>query len=100
TDDWHIVRDALNPAKRNRKQGADGFYSKADQPQLLVDEVDRILREKYEILPESRIAVLTSGGESPGMNAAIWSIVRTAMNNNIEVLGVQDGFRGLTNDSM
>ena len=43
---------------------------------------------------------LTSGGDAPGMNAAIWAIVRTAMNNGIEVIGVEDGYRGLTHDLM
>ncbi|NIH16827.1 MAG: 6-phosphofructokinase [Buchnera aphidicola (Periphyllus lyropictus)] len=42
-----------------------------------------------------KIAVLTSGGDSPGMNAAIRSIVRTSCNNNIKVLGVLDGYLGL-----
>ncbi len=42
-----------------------------------------------------RIAVLTSGGDAPGMNAAIRAVVRTAIYNNIEVYGVQRGFKGL-----
>lgn len=42
-----------------------------------------------------RIAVLTSGGETPGMNSAIRSIVRTASNLNIEVLGINRGYAGL-----
>ena len=33
-----------------------------------------------------RIGVLTSGGDAPGMNAAIRSVVRTALNRNIRVL--------------
>lgn len=42
-----------------------------------------------------KIAVLTSGGDSPGMNAAIRSVVRYAIYNNIQVFGVQRGFKGL-----
>lgn len=42
-----------------------------------------------------RIAVLTSGGDAPGMNAAIRSVVRCAVSHGIETLGVQNGFRGL-----
>ena len=42
-----------------------------------------------------RISVLTAGGDSPGMNAAIRSIVRTAAGAGIEVLGAQRGFEGL-----
>jgi len=42
-----------------------------------------------------RIAVLTSGGDAPGMNAAIRAVVRTALADGMEVVGVQRGFRGL-----
>lgn len=42
-----------------------------------------------------RIAVLTSGGDAPGMNAAIRSVVRTAAAAGIEVMGVLRGFDGL-----
>ena len=39
-----------------------------------------------------KIAVLTSGGDAPGMNAAIRAVVRTAIYNGIEVMGVQRGY--------
>ena len=42
-----------------------------------------------------RIAVLTSGGDCSGMNAAIRAVVRTALAAGVEVLGVQKGFSGL-----
>lgn len=42
-----------------------------------------------------RLAVLTSGGDAPGMNAAIRSVVRTAINENITVFGVYGGYKGL-----
>lgn len=42
-----------------------------------------------------KIAVLTSGGDSPGMNAAIRAVVRTSIYNNLKVYGVQKGFSGL-----
>lgn len=42
-----------------------------------------------------KIGVLTSGGDAPGMNAAIRAVVRTAIYNNLEVYGIYDGFRGL-----
>ena len=38
-----------------------------------------------------RIAILTSGGDAPGMNAAIRAVVRTAIYNNIEIYGVKMG---------
>ena len=42
-----------------------------------------------------KIGVLTSGGDAPGMNAAIRAIARTALNNGIEVVGIYRGYRGL-----
>ena len=42
-----------------------------------------------------RIAVLTSGGDAPGMNAAIRAVVRTALARGVEVRGVQKGYSGL-----
>lgn len=43
------------------------------------------------------IAVLTSGGDAPGMNAAIRAVVRTARENGIKVYGVIRGYNGLIN---
>ncbi|MGI5928132.1 6-phosphofructokinase [Pseudoflavonifractor sp.] len=42
-----------------------------------------------------RIGVLTSGGDAPGMNAAIRSVVRASMHMGIECLGIRRGFNGL-----
>lgn len=42
-----------------------------------------------------RIGILTSGGDAPGMNAAIRAIVRTALVNGIEVMGIYKGYLGL-----
>lgn len=44
-----------------------------------------------------KIGVLTSGGDAPGMNAAIRAVVRTAIYNGIEVAGVIRGYNGLIN---
>ena len=43
----------------------------------------------------NKIGILTSGGDSPGMNAAIRSITRVALKNGIEVYGIKDGYKGL-----
>ncbi len=43
------------------------------------------------------IGLLSSGGDAPGMNAAIRAVVRTALTNNMEVIGVQHGYEGLVN---
>ena len=47
-----------------------------------------------------KIAVLTSGGDAPGMNATIRSVVRTAAYNNIKVVGIRKGFSGLLSGDM
>jgi len=41
------------------------------------------------------IGVLTSGGDAPGMNAAIRAVVRTAIFNNLKVYGIYSGYEGL-----
>ena len=43
----------------------------------------------------TRIAVLTSGGDAPGMNAAIRSVVRSGVDRGWEMFGVKHGFTGL-----
>lgn len=47
-----------------------------------------------------KIAVLTSGGDAPGMNAAIRAVVRAGLAQGWEVLGIRRGYDGLVNDSM
>lgn len=47
-----------------------------------------------------KIAVLTSGGDAPGMNAAIRAVVRYSIYNNVEVYGVVRGYKGLMNGDL
>ena len=47
-----------------------------------------------------RIGILTSGGDAPGMNAVIRSVVRSANSHGIEVYGIRRGYQGLINDDM
>jgi 6-phosphofructokinase len=42
-----------------------------------------------------KIGVLTSGGDAPGMNAAIRGVTRTAVYNELEVIGIRHGFQGM-----
>jgi 6-phosphofructokinase 1 len=51
------------------------------------------------MLKIQNIAVLTSGGDSPGMNACIRSVTRAAIYHGIQVFGVIDGFNGLIKDA-
>lgn len=46
------------------------------------------------------IAVLTSGGDAPGMNAAIRAVTRSALDRNMAVFGVRYGFQGLVDDTI
>jgi len=48
----------------------------------------------------NRIAVLTSGGDAPGMNAAVRAVVRTGIYNGLEVYGVMRGYQGLIDDNI
>lgn len=44
-----------------------------------------------------RIGVFTSGGDAPGMNAAIRAVVRTSLHMGIECVGIRRGYHGLIN---
>jgi len=47
-----------------------------------------------------RLAVLTSGGDAPGMNAAVRAVVRCGIERGFEVVGVRDGYQGLANGDL
>ncbi|WP_010532409.1 6-phosphofructokinase [Lentibacillus jeotgali] len=47
-----------------------------------------------------KIGVLTSGGDAPGMNAAIRAVVRKAIYHEIEIYGIKNGFQGLIDGSI
>lgn len=49
---------------------------------------------------KKRVGVLTSGGDAPGMNAAIRGIVRTGVNSGMEIFGVRKGYNGLLNGDL
>lgn len=44
-----------------------------------------------------KIAVLTSGGDAPGMNAAVRAVVRAALFHKLEVIGIEHGYEGMIN---
>ena len=48
----------------------------------------------------SKIGVMTSGGDSTGMNAAVRAVVRTSLYHNIEVFGIYRGFSGMIEDDI
>ena len=56
------------------------------------------MRKEGEVLMAKQIktiGILTSGGDAPGMNAAIRAVVRTAINKGLKVKGIQKGYNGL-----
>ena len=46
------------------------------------------------------IAILTSGGDAPGMNAAIRAVARTAIARGLKVKGIKRGYAGLLNEEI
>ena len=46
------------------------------------------------------IGVLTSGGDAPGMNAAIRAVVRTSINRGLKVKGIMRGYAGLLQEEI
>ena len=46
------------------------------------------------------IGVLTSGGDAPGMNAAIRAVVRKALSQGLKVKGINQGYKGLLNEEI
>src|SRR3954469_23633462 len=48
----------------------------------------------------SKIGVMTSGGDSPGMNAAIRAVVRTAIYNGFEAYGIMRGYAGMIDNDI
>lgn len=52
---------------------------------------------KGTVIAMKKIGVLTSGGDAPGMNAAIRAVVRTGLSKGMEVMGIYRGYNGLIN---
>ena len=48
----------------------------------------------------TKIGVLTSGGDSPGMNACVRAVVRTALYHGLEVYGIMRGYSGMVEDEI
>ena len=67
-----------------------GDMEKMEPKQVLDDLEDRI----------RTIGVLTSGGDAPGMNAAIRAVVRTALSYDLKVRGIRKGYHGLLKEEI
>lgn len=86
---WEIVRTL-----------AESLVEKGTRPEVLLSEIRTVLSRFYDVIPKRRLAILTSGGDAPGMNAAIWSALRTSLANGIEMFAIYDGYQGLLNDDV
>jgi 6-phosphofructokinase 1 len=66
-----------------------------DTPMIPALRIQRMSAILAQDMPDKTIAVLTSGGDSPGMNAAVRAIVKVAASRGVAVVGVEDGYSGL-----
>jgi 6-phosphofructokinase 1 len=65
---------------------------------FFINIIERL--ERIVVVMLKRIAVMTSGGDCPGMNAAVRSVVRVALHEGMEVFGIYNGYAGMVNDHM
>lgn len=61
---------------------------------------DWLVQWERLIMTKKAIAVLTSGGDSPGMNAAARAVVRTAIFEGVRVFGIYNGYKGMLKDDI
>ena len=81
-----------NAACKNKQQAAAG----RNKQQALTARQEEITMAKQV----KTIGVLTSGGDAPGMNAAIRAVVRTAINKGMKVKGIMRGYAGLLQEEI
>ena len=78
------MRDEYDIEKLNPRENP---YFSGKEAQIMAKEV-------------KTIGILTSGGDAPGMNAAIRAVVRRAIGNGLTVKGIQRGYMGLLNEEI
>lgn len=69
-----------------------------DYDLIVVKTLERVYKNCYYIIrgeQNEKIGVLTSGGDAPGMNAAIRAVVKTAIANGIQPIGFIKGYNGI-----
>ena len=64
--------------------------------------VTMIIRKEFRNMAQKfrKIGVLTSGGDAPGMNAAVRAVTRAANERGVQVVGILGGYRGMIHDEM
>ena len=75
------------------------FWGKITICRVISISVKANAEEKVVIMLK-RIGVLTSGGDSPGMNAATRAVVRVAISEGAEVWGIRNGYKGLLEEDL
>lgn len=88
---WEVVRTLSSSS-------AESLVDKKGKSAVLLQEIEAVFGRFYDVIPTRRIGILTSGGDAPGMNAAIWSALKTALAENVEMFAIYDGYEGLVND--
>ena len=72
------------------------LYDESNLPEInTLKAANYDIIDKNTVEPVKRVGVLTSGGDAPGMNACIRSVVRAGLNAGFEMYGVTRGFHGL-----
>lgn len=69
-------------------------------PACLLKTLDQTSTNRPMAKKVSKLGVLTSGGDSPGMNAAIRAVVRTSLYHNLEIFGIMRGYQGMVEDDI
>ena len=76
-------------------QNAESICAGRATPVETIPERMKIMAQKFR-----KIGVLTSGGDAPGMNAAVRAVTREALAKGVEVVGIYGGYRGMIHDEM
>ena len=79
---------------------AKSSQKKVEKVKVVSDKAAMPTEDKKEKKKIKTIGVLTSGGDAPGMNAAVRAVVRTAIANGIAVKGIKRGFSGLIDEDI
>ncbi|MCL2545021.1 MAG: ATP-dependent 6-phosphofructokinase [Clostridia bacterium] len=87
---------AASGSKSKKANRAGGAIGESEMLDIEAGGADAPASEKgARALPPRRIGILTSGGDAPGMNAAVVAVARSAERHNMKLLGIKRGFNGL-----
>lgn len=101
TDGIHVILKTTNALHVLSEQNIDIDRLMDRNTVTLRDALGNEIHVQFDpTITPRRIAVLTSGGDAPGMNMCVHAIVRTAIRCNSMVYGVYDGYTGLINDGI